>query len=288
MHHGHVPHVGDRILHLSALPAASCRAGAARRAAPGRPATRPPGRRHASPDAATPANYGRGASPDASVRRGTGSGARDRAHGPIGPAGRRGGGRRRDGGQPGAVHSPASRVAGGGKATTAGWPPSPPPAAAPPCRRRAGSKNRAPLGLRPADPPGGGARRLRGPLPGAVPGLGGGGHPGHPRLPGADRLPPDRRRRAARRPHALGRAADAGRRSCYSGLPGQTRQALAAIVGGAGFGTFIDELGKFITSDNDYFFRPTDRDHLRHLRRPVPHLPLAGQRARASRPRSGW
>jgi len=32
---------------------------------------------------------------------------------------------------------------------------------------------------------------------------------------------------------------------------------LAAIVGGVGFGVFIDELGKYITSDGNYFYRPT-------------------------------
>lgn len=33
-------------------------------------------------------------------------------------------------------------------------------------------------------------------------------------------------------------------------------QRLAAFVSGVGFGFFIDEIGKLITSDNDYFFRP--------------------------------
>lgn len=37
---------------------------------------------------------------------------------------------------------------------------------------------------------------------------------------------------------------------------GQSVVRLGAVLGGLGFGIFIDELGKFITSDNDYFFQP--------------------------------
>jgi len=41
------------------------------------------------------------------------------------------------------------------------------------------------------------------------------------------------------------------------GFLGGSVQRFAAVLGGAGFGAFIDELGKFITSDHNYFFQPT-------------------------------
>ena len=42
----------------------------------------------------------------------------------------------------------------------------------------------------------------------------------------------------------------------FMAMQGRLWDLLATLSAGIGFGLFLDELGKFITSDNDYFFRP--------------------------------
>src|SRR6202165_2491259 len=58
-----------------------------------------------------------------------------------------------------------------------------------------------------------------GPVARDLPGLGGGGLPRGAFLPGRDRVPAPRRRRAPYRPHAVGRRAAAGCRSSLTDLP---------------------------------------------------------------------
>ena len=43
----------------------------------------------------------------------------------------------------------------------------------------------------------------------------------------------------------------------FMSMEGRLWKVLATFAAGIGFGLFIDELGKFITSDNNYFFKPT-------------------------------